>query len=75
MVERTLLLDKIENVKLFVQFALMQEYKITLSQGEKNVNAKVIMSVFKLDLTRPVKMLAECEESEDFIRAIEKFRD
>lgn len=75
MVERTLLLDKIENVKIFAQFALMQEYKITLSQGEKTANAKNIMNIFKLDLTRPVKMLAECDEKEDFVRAIEKFKN
>lgn len=73
MIERTLMLDKIEYVKIFVQMAIMQEYKVTLSSGEYAVDAKSIMSIFSLDLTKPVKLTAYCEEVNDFIKAVEKF--
>ncbi len=73
MVEKTLLLDKIESVKMFVQYAIMQEYKITLSSGNYTVDAKSIMSIFSLDLTKPVILSANCEESDDFIKAVEQF--
>lgn len=74
MVEKTLMLDKLEYVKMFVQMAILQEYKVTLTSGEYVVDAKSIMSIFSLDLTKPVKLTAYCDEDNDFIKAVDRFK-
>lgn len=74
MFEIDLMLNTIERVKAFVQYSMMQEYNVTLSSREKEVNAKSIMSIFSLDLTKPVHLKADCEQN-DFTKAVEVFAD
>lgn len=75
MIERDLVLNTIEHVKAFVQCAMTQEYEITLSSGNREVSAKSIMSIFSLDLTKPVRLKADCDNESDFAKAIEYFMD
>ncbi len=73
MLEKTLLLDNIDKVREFVDIATSKEYKITLKSDKFIVDAKSIMAVFSLDLTKPVKMQADCKTVIDLTRQIEKF--
>ncbi len=73
MIEKTLLLDNIDKVREFVDIATSKEYNITLKSDKFIVDAKSIMAVFSLDLTKPVKMQADCKTVIDLTRQIEKF--
>jgi phosphotransferase system HPr-like phosphotransfer protein len=73
MLTKTLLLDNIDSVREFVDIANTKEYDIFLRSGDVCVNAKSIMSVFMLDLTKPVEMEADCKTAFELSRQIEKF--
>lgn len=73
MLKTTLLLNTIDNVRDFVEIANSKEYEITLKSGDIIVNAKSIISVFSLDLTKPVEMVANCTAAFDLFRQIEKY--
>ncbi len=73
MLNKILLLDTIDKVREFVDIANSKDYKITLKSGRIVVDAKSIMSVFSLDLTKPVEMAAECKSVFELSRQIGKF--
>ncbi|MBE6728326.1 MAG: HPr family phosphocarrier protein [Ruminococcaceae bacterium] len=73
MLEKKLLLDHYDKVKKFVAVACSKDYDIELMSGKYVVNAKSIMGVFSLDLTRPVTMVAHCEMVADIMRQIKPF--
>ncbi len=61
MLEKQIILDNLENVKKFVDIAASKDYDIELLSGKYVVNAKSIMGVFSLDLTKPITMRAHCD--------------
>lgn len=67
MVQRMVLLNDIDAVRGFVSNAMMQPFDIELKSGKYTVNAKSIMGVFSLDLTKPVMVSADCEEGSPFV--------
>ena len=67
MAERLLLLNDIDHVKKFVEVSMMQNFDIELSSGKYMVDAKSIMGIFSLDLTKPVKVIAHCDNSHSFV--------
>ncbi|MBR6565149.1 MAG: HPr family phosphocarrier protein [Clostridia bacterium] len=73
MLNKILLLDTIDNVREFVDIANSKDYRILLKSGDKVVDGKSIMSVFGLDLTKPVEMTADCKTVFELSRQIEKF--
>ncbi len=73
MLNKILLLDTIDCVREFVDIANTKDYKIFLKSGDKVVDGKSIMSVFSLDLTKPVEMTADCKTVFELSRQIEKF--
>ena len=70
---KVLLLDTIDSVREFVEIANSKDYKIILKSGDSFVNAKSIISVFSLDLTKPIEMEADCNNAFELSRQIEKF--
>ena len=58
---KEILLSRIEDVKAFASFAVTRDYDIELSSGRYTVDAKSIMGIFSLDLTRPMTLTAHCE--------------
>lgn len=73
MLEKTLILNNFEEVKRFVDLANTKDYDIELMSGKYIVNAKSIMGVFSLDLTKPVVMAAHCENVAELSRQIKQF--
>lgn len=73
MFETTIMLKNFNDVKAFVDIANTKEYDIELLSGKYVVNAKSIMGVFSLDLTRPIMVAAHCENSCEFARQIKPF--
>ena len=60
MYETTISLQAINDVKDFVS-------------GRYAVDAKSIMGIFSLDLSKPIKLQAHTEDPEALIKAIDKF--
>lgn len=73
MFEKTIVLKDFNSVKEFVEIANSEPYDIELMYGKYVVNAKSIMGVFSLDLTKPVIMAAHCETPGELLRKIKKF--
>ena len=73
MFEKTLFLGNIDDVKNFVDFANTKDYDIELTSGKYIVNAKSIMGVFSLDLTKPVTMVAHTENYAELLKQINKY--
>lgn len=73
MISEILLLDTIDKVREFVDIANTKECQITLKSGGCVVDGKSIMSVFGLDLTKPIEMEADCKCGFDFSKQIDKF--
>ena len=73
MFEKTIMLKSFEDVKKFVDIACSKDYDIELLSGKYIVNAKSIMGVFSLDLTKPLTMVAHCEHIAELSRQTEKY--
>ena len=73
MVEKEIVLSQIDDVKQFVMATSARNFEIDLVSGKYIVNAKSIMGIFSLDLTKPICMRAECGESDPFIEEIQRF--
>ena len=52
----TVLLGSINDVKTFVNIVSKYDYEIDLSSGRYVVDAKSIMGIFSLDLSKPIKV-------------------
>ena len=73
MAERFLLLNDIDNVKKFVEMSMLQNFDIELASGKYIVNAKSIMGIFSLDLTKPLVMLAHTDSHAELLRQTARF--
>lgn len=73
MSERILMLNDIALVRDFVSKTMLQNFDVELSSGKFTVDAKSIMGIFSLDLTKPVRMTAHCEETDPFLAYCESF--
>lgn len=73
MLEKTIILKNFEAVKLFVDIANEKPYDIELLSGKYVVNAKSIMGVFSLDLTKPLVMVAHTDSHAELLRQTAEF--
>lgn len=67
-------LGTIDNVKEFNNAATSQSFDIDIVSGRYVIDAKSIMGIFSIDLTKvlEVNIHAGKEEAEDFLKAIDK---
>ena len=73
MLEKELMLTNFEDVKKFVEITNSKDYPIELLSGKYVINAKSIMGIFSLDLTKPVTMVAHCDNIAKLSRQIAPF--
>ena len=73
MLEKTIMLKDFEAVKNFVDIANQKPYDIELLSGKYVVNAKSIMGVFSLDLTKPLVMVAHTDSPAEILRQTAQF--
>ena len=73
MLEKTIMLKDFEAVKNFVDIANQKPYDIELLSGKYVVNAKSIMGVFSLDLTKPLVMVAHTDSHVELLRQTAPF--
>ena len=73
MVEKYIVLGKIDDVKGFVNVAMSKPYDIDLVSGRYVVDAKSIMGIFSLDLSKPICMRADSDGDPGFLDEIKPF--
>ena len=68
-----IMLDSINKVKAFVNIVAKCDYDVDLTSGRYVVDAKSIMGIFSLDLSKPIKLDIHGDDSSDFEDAIKEF--
>lgn len=62
-----------ENVKQFVNIVNRYPYEIDLRSGRHVVDAKSILGIFSLDLSKPITMEIYIDDCDDLLKEIESF--
>ncbi|NLW03342.1 MAG: HPr family phosphocarrier protein [Clostridiaceae bacterium] len=68
-----ILLKSINDVKDFVNIVNKYDFDVDLTSGRYIVDAKSIMGIFSLDLSKPIKMEVHDENPDAFISEIKNF--
>ncbi|MBP3360194.1 MAG: HPr family phosphocarrier protein [Clostridia bacterium] len=68
-----LLLSSINDVKDFVNIVSRYDFDVDLTSGRYVVDAKSIMGIFSLDLSKPIKVEVHDDNCDEFIEALRKF--
>ena len=66
-------LNSIDKVKSFVNDLTKFDSDFDLVSGRYVIDAKSIMGIFSLDLSKPIKLQAHTEDPEALVKAIGKF--
>ena len=69
----TVMLGTINDVKNFVAVVTQCDYDVDLISGRYAVDAKSIMGIFSLDLSKPIKLEAHTDNADDFFAKIKEF--
>lgn len=73
MTKATVSLQAINDVKEFVNLVMRYDFDIDLVSGRYAVDAKSIMGIFSLDLSKPIELNAHTDDADDFLKDINKF--
>lgn len=68
-----LFLGNAENVKKFVNISSAYPYEMDLRVGRHVVDAKSILGIFSIDLSKPIFLDIHAENCEDLLLAVEPF--
>ena len=71
--ETKIQLNAINDVKEFVNTVMRFNYDIDLVSGRYAIDAKSIMVIFSLDLSKPIELVAHTEDPDELVKAISKF--
>lgn len=69
----TILLSTINDVKSFVNIVSKYDFDVDLTSGRYAIDAKSIMGIFSLDLSKPIKLEAHTDDGAAFFAELEKF--
>ncbi len=73
MYETTIQLSAINDVKDFVNTVIRFDYDIDLVSGRYAIDAKSIMGIFSLDLSKPIQLQAHTDDADELVQAIDKY--
>jgi phosphocarrier protein HPr len=73
MVSVNVSLNTINDVKNFVNIVSKYDFEIDLTSGRYVIDAKSIMGIFSLDLSKPIKLDAKCDKDAKFLEEIKPF--
>jgi len=68
-----IMLNSISDVKNFVNLVNKYDFDIDLTSGRYVVDAKSIMGIFSLDLSKPIKVEVHNDNCEEFLREVKPF--
>lgn len=67
------MLGTINDVKNFVSVVTQCDYDVDLISGRYAVDAKSIMGIFSLDLSKPIELEAHTDDASAFFAQIKQF--
>ena len=73
MIEFEMNLSSINNVKDFVNTVSRYDFDVDLISGRYIVDAKSIMGIFSLDLSKPIKVQVHADDASEFMAGIDSF--
>lgn len=73
MVSVNIMLNTINDVKNFVNTVSKYDFEVDLTSGRYVIDAKSIMGIFSLDLSKPIKLDARCEKDSKFLEEIKSY--
>lgn len=73
MVEFEMNLSSINDVKDFVNTVSRYDFDVDLISGRYIVDAKSIMGIFSLDLSKPIKVQVHADDASEFKAGIDSF--
>ena len=73
MTKVTISLLAINDVKEFVNTVMHFDFDVDLVSGRYAIDAKSIMGIFSIDLSKPIELHAHTEDADEFLKAIDKF--
>lgn len=73
MVTVNVLLSSINDVKNFVNIVSKYDFEIDLASGRYVVDAKSIMGIFSLDLSKPIKVEIHTDDAEAILAELKPF--
>jgi phosphotransferase system HPr-like phosphotransfer protein len=73
MKKTTVMLDSISAVKNFVNIVTAYDFEVDLASGRYAVDAKSIMGIFSLDLSKPIQLTAHTDDADKFFAEIKEF--
>lgn len=68
-----ILLSSINDIKAFVNIVNRYEFDVDLTSGRYVVDAKSIMGIFSLDLSKPIKVDVHSDNADAFIEEIKAY--
>ena len=66
-------LASINDVKDFVNLVSRYDFDVDLTSGRYFVDAKSIMGIFSLNLSKPIKIEIHSDDCDDFVKQLERF--
>lgn len=69
----TISLSTISNVKEFVEMVTVCDYDVDLVSGRYAIDAKSIMGIFSLDLSKPIELVAHTDNADTLFEKLKKF--
>ena len=73
MVVVSVLLESINDVKDFVNTVVGYDFDVDLVSGRYAIDAKSIMGIFSLDLSKPIQMHIHADDCGELLAAVDKF--
>ena len=71
--EKYIKFNTIDDVKDFVAITSSKEYSITIETKNTVVDAKSVMCILGLDLTKPIKVKADCQHEGELVHQLQPF--
>ena len=68
-----IMLNTINDVKRFVNIVSKYDFDVDLISGRYAIDAKSIMGIFSLDLSKPIKLNVNSDSCDAFIEEIKAF--
>lgn len=73
MVKLMVKIDTVLDAKRFVNICNTADFDVDLVSGRYVIDAKSIMGIFSLDLSKPIELQAQCDEGNELIHKLEPF--
>ena len=75
MKEVNIILSSINDVKKFVNVVSKCDFDVDLTSERYVVDAKSIMGIFSLDLSKPIKVNIHSDDCDEFLAEIKEFEN